>query len=301
MNIQYSIRDIEKLTGVKAHTLRIWEQRFGFVIPHRTETNIRFYDDNQLKILLNVSILLKHGRKISKVAYMSAEAIKKELVRLTMDTQDKNLFYGMQVDSLVVAMIDLDEEHFEKVISLCNLRFGFEQTMVSVITPFLGKVGILWSIGEVNVAQEHFISNLVRQKLIVAIDSYIGKIKNDTKYLLFLPEGEYHELGLLFAKYLVRAKGFRVIYLGQSLPYHDLVKLCDRYRPDYILTYFTSSMNRISIEDYLDRLSNDVICENILICGPIAKLTAANGLTPKIKFLETVNDLVSHLSTKTAV
>ena len=301
MNIQYSIRDIEKLTGVKAHTLRIWEQRFGFVIPHRTDTNIRFYDDEQLKILLNVSILLKHGRKISKVAYMSAEAIKKELVRLTMDTQDKDLFYGMQVDSLVVAMIDLDEEHFEKVISLCNLRFGFEQTMVCVITPFLGKVGILWSIGEVNVAQEHFISNLVRQKLIVAIDGYIGKSKNDIKYLLFLPEGEYHELGLLFAKYLIRAKGFQVIYLGQSLPYHDLVKLCVRYQPDYILTYFTSGMNRISIEDYLDKLSSDVACENILICGPIAKLTAAIGLAPKVTFIETVNDLVSHLSMKTAV
>lgn len=296
MKVQYSIRDIEKLTGVKAHTLRIWEQRYDLVVPLRTQTNIRYYDDEQLKLLLNISVLLKNGRKISKIASMTHDAINKELTRITIDTQDKNFFFKIQVDELVVSMIDLDESHFEKVFSLCVLRFGFEQTMTKVINPFLAKVGVLWSIGEVNVAQEHFISNLVRQKLIVAIDELIGKSKRETKYMLFLPEGEYHELGLLFAKYFIKSKGFQVIYLGQSLPHDDLVKLSARYNPDYILTYFTSSLQKISVYDYLMSIMQEVTCKSILICGPKAKEIESEILPEKIQFLEKVDDLLKHLN-----
>lgn len=298
MRIQYSIRDIEKLTGIKAHTLRIWEQRYGFVIPHRTDTNIRFYDDEQLKYLINVAVLIKNGRKISKVAYMSPENVYRELLRLSSDTPDKDLFFELQTDALVMAMIDLDEDRFEKVISLCSIKYGFERTMVKVITPFLGKVGILWSVSEVNVAQEHFISNLIRQKLIVAIDAHAGKGNTGQKYLLFLPEGEYHELGLLFAKYLIRAKGHSVIYLGQSLPFDDLVKLGERYRPHFVLTYFTAGLHKMSIADYLARMGAQVQCEQFLICGPKALAMAPKPTENRFVFLKTVEDLLQHLNGK---
>lgn len=298
MKAQYSIRDLENLTGVKAHTLRIWEQRYAMVTPHRTDTNIRYYDDEQLKYLINVSMLLKNGQKISKVAHMSPEAISRELIRIATDTQDQDFFFRLQIDSLAIAMVDLDELKFEQVFSTCVLRYGFEQTITHVVTPFLGKVGVLWSIGEVNVAQEHFISNLVRQKLLAAIDNFIGRYKTDTKYLLFLPEGEYHELGLLFAEYIIKSKGNRIIYLGQSLPYDDLVKLCHRYCPDYILTYFTSGMQRISIEDYLKRISTDVSCQEILICGPKAKEAVTQKLPAHVIFLGEVADLIQHINKK---
>lgn len=301
LKVQYSIRDIEKLTGVKAHTLRIWEQRYGLVVPQRTDTNIRYYDDEQLKLLLNVSVLLKNGRKISKIASMRPDVINKETMRISMDTQNPDLFIEIQVDELVISMIDLDEAHFEKVFSLCLLKLGFEETMTQVIVPFLGKVGVLWSIGEVNVAQEHFVSSLVRQKLIVAIDSNIGRYKSDIKYLLFLPEGEYHELGLLFAKYLIRSRGFHVIYLGQSLPYEDLVKLSTRYQPDYVLTYFTSSFPKISLHDYLITMQKEIPCKNILICGPKASELNTKPLPGKVHFLEDVKHLLEHLKQNTAV
>lgn len=301
MNAQYSIRDIEKLTGVKAHTLRIWEQRYEFVVPHRTDTNIRYYDDEQLKLLINVSVLLKNGRKISHVAKMNAESISKEMVRITTNTFDRDAYFEILVDRLTLAMIDMDENAFEKAFSSCVLRYGFEQTMSNVITPFLANVGVLWSIGEVNVAQEHFVSNLVRQKLIVAIDALVGKQKNDKKYLLFLPEGEYHELGLLFAEYLIKSHGNQVIYLGQSLPYSDLVKLCHRYRPEFVLTYFTSGLQRVSIPDYLANMQRDIPPTRVLICGPKALETVTENELSSIIFLKNVQDLLDFIRIQPSV
>lgn len=296
MKIRYSIRDIEKLTGIKAHTLRIWEQRFGFVVPHRTDTHIRYYDDEQLKQLINVSVLIKNGRKISQVAHMSPQAISKELMRLSSDTPDKELFFELQVDALVMAMIDLDENRFEDVISLCTLKYGFETTMVKVIIPFLIRAGTLWSVGEVNVAQEHFISNLVRQKLVAAIDGQGGKSKSDKRYLLFLPEGEYHELGLLFAQYLIKTKGYPTIYLGQSLPFDDLVKLSHRYRPHYVLTYFTTAMPRVPIPQYLARMAQHVQAGKFLLCGPKAQESGKLPNDERFVFLRTVDDFLRHLN-----
>lgn len=295
MKVQYSIRDIEKLTGIKAHTLRIWEQRYNFVTPHRTDTNIRYYDDEQLKFLLNVGILIKHGCKISKVASMDVESVNKELIRITTNSSDKNQFFELQVDSLIISMIDLDEDRFDKIISTCTLKYGFDQTMIHVITPFLCKVGVLWSVGEVNIAQEHFISNLIRRKLIVAIDAHTGKGTRPEKFLLFLPEGEYHELGLLFAKYLIKSKGYQVIYLGQSLPFEDLVLLSKKYQPDYILTYFTTGLQKISVDEYIQQMNKEVSCNKIIICGPRAKEAASKALPSKTQFVETVEQLVSLL------
>lgn len=295
MKIQYSIRDIEKLTGIKAHTLRIWEQRFGFVKPHRTDTNIRYYDDEQLKYLINVSVLIKNGRKISKVAYLSPVAIHKELKDLSSGTPDRELFFDLQVDALVMAMIDLDEDRFEDVVSLCTLKYGFEACMVKVLIPFLVRAGTLWSVGEVSVAQEHFISNLVRQKLVAAIDSHAGKGKRDRRYLLFLPEGEYHELGLLFAHYLIKAKGCQTIYLGHSLPFDDLVKLSRRYEPHYVLTYFTTAMPRVSIPEYLNRMAAEVHAEQFLLCGPKVQSLPSVPADSRFVFLKTVDEFLGQL------
>ncbi len=229
----YSIKDLEQLSGIKAHTLRMWEQRYNLMLPKRTDTNIRFYDDEDLKLILNVSLLNDNGYKISKIASMSEEEMRGEVLKLT----ERSLTYDDQIHSLTLAMIDFDEDRFEKIISTNTLKLGFENTMVNIIYPFLSKIGVLWQTGSINPAQEHFISSLIRQKIIVAIDGqYVDKKANSVKYMLFLPEGELHEMTLLFSYFLIKSRGNRVIYLGQSMPANDLEEAYKVHRPEYILT-----------------------------------------------------------------
>ncbi|WP_299461466.1 MerR family transcriptional regulator [uncultured Microscilla sp.] len=262
--IHYSIKDLEHLSGIKAHTLRIWEQRYKLVEPKRTDTNIRYYNDNDLKLILNVSLLKEHGFKISTIAKMQKDEIKEEVLSIT----QKSDRYTDQIQGLTLAMIDMDEERFEKIIATSTLQAGFEKTVVNIIYPFLVKIGALWQAGSINVAQEHFISNLIRQKTIVAIDGQINSTdKNAKKYLMFLPNNENHELGLLFANYLVRVRSQRVIYLGTSLPYDDLITTSAHYQPDYMVSIFTSYPVRKDVQKYIDKLASNFADKTILLSG----------------------------------
>lgn len=260
----YSIKDLEHLSGIKAHTLRIWEQRYNIIRPKRTETNIRYYDDIDLKLVLNISLLKEHGFKISEIAQMSETAMHQEVRALT----EKNERYCDQVQALTLAMIDLDEDHFEKVIATNVLKHGFEHTMMHIIYPFLIKIGILWQTGAINPAQEHFISNLIRQKLIVAIDGQVLKRREKAKkYMLFLPEGELHEISLLFANYLLRSRQNKVVYLGQSLPLHDLEAAFEVHKPDYLLTIIISTPGPEEVQAFLNTLSNKFSPTKIITSG----------------------------------
>ncbi|MGY6561969.1 MAG: MerR family transcriptional regulator [Luteibaculaceae bacterium] len=235
--MHYNIKDIERLTGIKAHTIRMWEKRYNLVEPSRSDTNIRYYTDSDLKKLLNTATLNKSGFKISRVAEMSDQEIKRHLLELTENARDLKVF----LEGLTLAMIEVDEERFEKVLNSCILKFGFEETMVNVVYPFFKRVGVMWLTGTVSPGQEHFISNLIRQKLIVAIDSRIEPLKEGyKKFLLFLPETEMHELGLLFYNYIIKNAGHKVIYLGQSVPILDVVEIAKRNKVDYLLSSFLS-------------------------------------------------------------
>ena len=216
----YSIKDLEKLSGIKAHTIRIWEKRYNLIDPHRTNTNIRYYTDNELKKILNVAVLNRHGIKISNIARLNDLELKEEIIRVTRTSQS----HDTTVDSMVIAMIDLDEYKLEAIIDKSVSKAGFKSTVIEVLWPFLNKVGILWQSGDVYPAQEHFVSNLIRQKII----SYTDQLTNTfnphaKKFLLVLPEGEWHEIGLLFAQYLLKEASHQVIYLGQSVPYSDVL------------------------------------------------------------------------------
>jgi MerR family transcriptional regulator, light-induced transcriptional regulator len=247
----YSIKSLEQLSGIKAHTIRIWEQRYNFLKPKRTDTNIRFYDDDDLKKILNIALLNKHGVKISKIAMMSEESIKDEVLKLSETDQT----YSEQFKQLILSMLEYDEDQFEKAINTCILRVGFEKAMINVIYPFLNKVGILWQTGGVCPAQEHFITNLVRQKLIVAIDAlYTKSINAKYKFMLFLPEGELHELALLFASYLIKNRGFKVVYLGQTLPFEDLKKAFAAHTPDFLVSMITSNPSDEELEHFLNSM-----------------------------------------------
>lgn len=260
----FSIRDLEHLSGIKAHTIRIWEQRYELINPKRTETNIRYYDDRDLKLILNIALLKDNGVKISKIAEMSEGEMQREVIRLTEKTQR----YPDQINALTIAMVEMDEDRFEKLISTNILKLGFEKTMLNIIYPFLTKIGILWQTGAVNPAQEHFIANLVRQKLIVAIDGqYIMSSDKAKKYILFLPEGELHELTLLFADFVVKSRKNKTIYLGQSLPLPDLKTVNDIHHADFLLTVLTTVPGPGETQKYVNELAAFFPYTQILLTG----------------------------------
>lgn len=260
----YSIKDLEHLSGIKAHTLRIWEQRYNLINPKRTDTNIRYYDQNDLKLVLNVSLLKENGFKISKIAEMTMDEMFEEVTRIS----EKTTSFADQIYALTLSMIDLDEQRFEKIISTNTLKIGFERTMMNVINPFLSKIGIMWLTDSINPAQEHFITNLIRQKLMVAIDGQYPTVDdNASKYMLFLPDGELHELNLLFASYLIKARQNKVIYLGQSMPLNDLQMAYEVYQPDYLLTVLTSRPKDMSALEYLENLAEQFPGSEILVSG----------------------------------
>ena len=260
----YSIRDLEQLSGIKAHTLRIWEQRYDILRPERTDTNIRTYDDKDLKLVLNIALLKDHGYKISEISKMESD----EMSREVMSISDKHMNYPDQIHALTISMLDLDEERFEKIVSTNTLQFGFENMMVNIIYPFLARIGTLWITGSIGPAQEHFISNLIRQKLIVAIDGQLPSLRQGAKkYLLYLPEGEMHEISLLFGNYIVRSRQNKVIYLGQSLPFSELSFACEMHKPDYIFSVITSVPGQDEIQRYVYKLAKEFPDSKILLTG----------------------------------
>jgi len=260
----YSIKDLEHLSGIKAHTIRIWEQRYDLLQPKRTDTNIRYYDDEDLKLVMNVSLLKENGRKISKIAKMSLDEMNEEVLRIT----EENLKYSDQVNALTIAMIDLNEERFEKIIASNTLKIGFEKTMVNIIYPFLTKIGVLWLTGTINPAQEHFITCLIRQKIIVAIDGQFTSVNDlSKKYLLYLPEGEMHELSLLFVWYIIKSRQNKVIYLGQNLPTNDLHTVYKFHEPNYLFSIITTTPGQDSIQEYVNTLSAQFKNSTIILTG----------------------------------
>ncbi len=285
---RYTIKDLEQLSGIKAHTLRVWEQRHEIISPKRTPTNIRYYDDSDLRLILNISFLNRNGYKISKIANMSGKEIQDIVKRIS----DSNLEYPNQVNALVIAMVNLDEERFEKIISTNTLQFGFENTMIHIVYPFLEQIGILWQTGSINPAHEHFISGLIRQKLIVAIDGQVApRVPDAKKYILFLPEGELHELSLLFGAYVIKSRNNRAIYLGQSLPLKDLSMIVELYKPDYLFTTITSYPSQEDVLPYIEELKKICPDQEVLLTGYQA-LAHADQAPDGVEIFKTIPDFI---------
>lgn len=234
---KYSISDIEGLIGIKAHTIRAWESRYNLVPPKRTPTNIRFYDEDDLKFLLNIVTLNEKGYKISRIAKMD----KKQIADLVTQFQSDWNNDTVQVLHLSDATLKYDEIAFAEILSGCIEEMGLTRTMDLVLFPFMKKVGMLWQTGAIDPSQEHFASNLIRDRIIVEIDKVVKPDKeNPKRFLLFLPEAELHETGLLFARYLLKKCGMDTLYLGQEVPYPDVQKVILAYKPDYAFIVLTS-------------------------------------------------------------
>jgi DNA-binding transcriptional MerR regulator len=261
---QYSIKDVASLSGVKAHTLRIWEQRYDFLKPSRTDTNIRFYDDAQLRLILNVSTLNRNGMKISKIAELPHEEICREVERISEQGTGTNDL----LDGLIHSMIDFDEARFEKTISCAIMKHGFERAFSETISPMLTRTGVLWATGTIHPSQEHFITNLIRRKLCAAIDNqYVAKNQQSRKFVLFLPEGETHEMVLLFTEFVLRRHNHQVAYIGTSVPFSDIEFIQNSFKPDYFVTYFTIPPVEMSLNQYLRQLSTLLPGQKFIVAG----------------------------------
>ncbi len=288
----YSIRDLEKLCGIKAHTIRIWEQRYGLIKPDRTETNIRFYRDADLNLLLNIVLLNRNGHKISKIAKMS----KKEIVEKVSAISEVNLELGTQLDELTLAMVEMNEYKFDRILTTNIQQLGFEQTMLQVIYPFLDKLSVFWLTGSINPIQENFITNFIRQKIIAAIDKEsVSWGQNIKKFLIYLPEGENQELSLLFMHYLLKSRGNWVIYLGQNIAVGDLFDACNIHKPDFIFTMITESFSMHPVQKYIDELSRSFKDCQILLSG-YQVVTQNVQSTGNITVLSSLNETISFLN-----
>ncbi len=266
--IKYSIKDLEQLSGIKAHTIRIWEKRYQLFEPERTPTNIRYYSDEDLKKLLNVTILNRNGFKISNIVCMNHNEMNERIIEISDSFQD----FTNQIEQLTMAMIDFDEIRFERVLSTSVIKLGFDETVTKILYPFFERIGVLWQIGTIYPAQEHFVSNLIRQKLIIAIDGQTGNIKdNPLTFLLFLPSNEWHELGLLFYNYLIRKAGHNVIYLGQSLPMEDLAEIKSKQSIDCLFTSFTTNISQKRYSETIGHISQ-IFSENKIYVSGIQAL-----------------------------
>ncbi len=260
----YSIKDLEKLSGIKAHTIRIWEQRYGILEPQRTKTNIRYYQDEDLKLLLNVALLNKNGIKISKIAKMGDQELAEKVAAIS----EINFEDGTQLDALTISMIEMDEDKFDRIVNTNIEQIGFERTMMEVIYPFLDKLSLLWLTGSINPVQENFISYLIRQKIISAINSTpLNGSRNTDKIMLYLPEGERQELSLLFMHYLLKSRSKYVVYLGQDISLADLLDANRIHQAAYIFTMITETFAQEPVQDYVDRLAEAFPDTHILLSG----------------------------------
>ena len=248
---KYSIKDLERLSGIKAHTIRIWEKRYDIVKPQRTATNIRYYSDEDLKKILNIALLNQAGYKISNIAGLSSDELKQKIEEYAVVKDDVKYF----LDNLVFATVDMDESRFERLFDQAILDYGMEKTMLEIIYPFFKNVGLMWLTGALNPGQEHYISNIVRRKLIVAIDKREPRVKADKTIILFLPENEWHELGLLFFHYICLGMDIKSYYLGQSVPLSSIEQIVNAKDPSYLVFSHLSIKNKSNFNKYLIRLT----------------------------------------------
>lgn len=254
----YTIAQLAELSGIKPHTIRIWEKRYNLLMPERTNTNIRRYDDSQLRRLLNTVTLLNSGVKISTIASYTEKEINELIDKKIEEHKSPDSLTEILINKLFAAGIIYDEAAFEKVFNSAIEKFGVKQTYIKIIYPLLVRAGFMWLNTSLSPSQEHFASNLIRRKLFSVIDSIPLPTKQKQKWILFLPENEYHEIGLLFAYYLIRSAGHSVVYLGTHIPYGELVITANDYNPTHILFFSVHKLPKSSLQRYIKTMESEL-------------------------------------------
>jgi len=286
---QYSIKDLENLTDIKAHTIRIWEQRYGLLTPKRTDTNIRYYEDQDLKKLLNVNLLYTKGFKISKIAALSDEEIlekSKEIILKERKWDDD------EVDVLLMNIIELNEDKITEILDRIYTEQGIERLFSRTIVPLLTKMGELWQLNSLSVGHEHFFSNIYRGFIVSKTNALEvdEKDKHGKKILMFLPPNEEHELSLLIYQYLFKREGWQVYYLGISVPFEDLKISFDQIKPDLALTSLIAKTSESDFEHALKEITK-VIPEECLVLSGGMMTTYREKVPDGVRLIESERDL----------
>lgn len=293
----YTIKELGEISGIKPHTIRIWEQRYNLFTPSRTDTNIRRYDDEDLKKLLNVTELINRGAKISKVSKLSVKEISEEIDKVIEESFHGSAQMNTIINQLLISIATYDEFLFDKVLTNCISKFGIINTYITVIYPLLVKTGLMWSNDDFMPAQEHFMSNIIRQKLFTAIEYWPLPKEPKETWMLFLSENEEHEIGLLFANLILRMYNKKVIYLGSNVPYKNLFNATEASRATHIFTFFVRNQSEEDLKKYIDKLGADFKFLKIFVSGN-SKLLTKLSLSKNMTLIKDVNSLIEEVKNK---
>ena len=254
---EFTIKDLENFSGIKAHTIRIWEKRYNLFEPKRTDSNIRYYDMDSMLKLLNVSLLYNNGLKISKIAMLSKAKMELSVKELVF----KEGFESSALNSFKLAMLNFDEGFFNQTYNSLISQTSFRNIFIEIFMPLLNEVGILWQVNSITPAHEHFITNLIKQKILINIEKiqFLQSNENSKKFVLFLPMNEIHELGLLYLHFELLFHGHHSVYLGQSVPVDNLNDLQKIFKEVCFVTYLTVEPSKESVEEYLQKVYNEVL------------------------------------------
>lgn len=289
---QFSIKDIENLSGIKAHTLRIWEQRYQILVPKRKESKHRIYDNEDLKHILRIAYLYHGGLKISKIARLKKEELKK----LALDKVPTAHFVDVFINQLMEASIDFDEERFEKVFNSALVHLGFEKCILQVAYPFLERLGILWMSDNVIPAQEHFASNIIKRKILVAIDGLdIQTSYNNDLTVLFAPEGEHHEIPLLIMQYLIKKNGNRTVYFGVNVPLEDLQYYASKTKIQRLFMHVITNLSNKEMDEIVADICNSFPAMKVVLSGPLTK--QVQNLPINLTMLQSLDEMMDYPKT----
>jgi DNA-binding transcriptional MerR regulator len=291
----FSIKDLENLSGIKAHTIRIWEKRYNVLQPMRTDTNIRLYDLASLQKLLNITLLHEYGYKISKIASYSEDKIP-ALVREIISSKNAK---SHAISAFKMAMMNYDEELFLNTYNWLIAEKSFKEIFYQVFIPLLEELGLLWQTDTITIAHEHFISYLIKQKLLTNTEKLqmLKRTKFDTVFVLSLPMNEIHELGLMYLNYEILLHGYKTIYLGESMPIDNLKDLKKHFPSIVFVSYLTVEPERDVLNQYVGKMAEELLDENteLWYLGRLAEFIEREGLSDKISVFDSVAELVGKL------
>jgi DNA-binding transcriptional MerR regulator len=281
----FTIRDMENLSGIKAHTLRVWEQRYRLCLCKRKESLHRYYDNEDLKHILRIAYLYHNGYKISRIATLTPDAI----LQLTSHKSGKDEF-DLFSNQLLESGMDFNQERFERVLDAAVLHSGMEKTVIKLVYPFMEKIGLLWLTNHIIPGQEHFCSHLVQKKLITAIDGLPPAHENKRRILLFAPEGEYHEIPLLLAQYLFKKNGHKTVYFGINAEISSLKHCCDHLPVTHLYFHLITNFTSRDADEYVQQLAAVFPGKKIIASGPALKTVKAE--LPDLQLLHSLKEML---------
>lgn len=291
----FSIKDLENLSGIKAHTIRIWEKRYNILEPMRTDTNIRLYDLLSLQKLLNITLLHDYGYKISKIASYPEDQIPVLVREIISEKSAKN----HAISAFKMAMMDFDQELFFTTYAQLLAEKSFKEIFYHVFIPLMTELGLLWQSETITPAHEHFISYLIKQKLLINTEKLqvLRPTKTEKVFVLSLPMNELHELGLMYVNYETLLRGYKTIYLGESMPIENLKDLKKHFESIVFVSYLTIQPDKDSVNDYVNQMIHELMDVNteLWYVGRMTEFINKDGFSDKIKIFNSITDLVDEI------